>query len=229
MGLTISVIIPVFNEAETVHEIVERVLAVPFDKEIIAVDDGSTDDSGAILRDLAKEFPEVRVLSLPENRGKGAALRAGFARATGDVIVIQDADLEYDPMDLLKMIAALERADTDVVYGSRRLKPTAQGYPLFHLGGILVSLVASLLFGVHLTDESTCYKMFPRRLLDEIDLECTGFEFCAEFTAKVLRRGLTIREVPISYHPRSFAAGKKISWKDGMKAIWYLVKYALTR
>jgi glycosyltransferase involved in cell wall biosynthesis len=224
----LSVIIPVYNEAATVHRIIEKVLAVPVDKEVIAVDDGSTDGSAEELRRLASLHPEITVVLRPENRGKGAAVRAGLARATGDVVIIQDADLEYDPGDYPALLAALERPGTDVVYGSRILGRTRHGHPWFYLGGQIVSLVASIVFGTHISDEPTCYKVFPRKVLRRIRLAADGFEFCPEVTAKVLRCGYTIREVPIRYYPRSFAEGKKIRWIDGVKAVYYLIKYRLT-
>jgi len=230
MSPGVSVVIPVYNEAATVREIVERVIAACFDKEIVAVDDGSTDGSGGILDELAEKHPAtVRVVSLPENRGKGAALRAGFSRATGDVLVVQDADLEYDPADIPRLLSALEAPGVDIVYGSRILGKTPRGHAAFYVGGIALSLVASLLFRTHISDEPTCYKMFPRRLLDDIRLTCVGFEFCPEITAKALRRGYAIRDVPIGYRARSFKEGKKINWRDGVKAILYLIRYGLAR
>jgi len=228
MSPEVSVIIPVYNEADTVGEIVERLLAVGFDKEIIIVDDGSTDDSPTVLRKLTQTYPDtLRLVTCETNRGKGAALRAGFAHASGQFILVQDADLEYDPEDIPKLLAALEQTDADVVYGSRIRGRTPRGYAAFTLGGITVSLVASLLFRTHLSDEPCCYKLFPRGLLDEIDLVCEGFEFCAELTARTLRRGYTLREVPVNYHPRSFREGKKIRWIDGVWAIYYLMRYRL--
>ena len=226
----VSVIIPVYNEADTVGEIVERLTSVPFDKEIIVVDDGSTDGSGEVLRKLAASHADaLNLVALPENRGKGAALRAGFAEAAGDLIIVQDADLEYDPEDIPKLLAKIEEPDVDLVYGSRILARTRRGYAAFYLGGIAVSLVASLLFRTHLSDEPCCYKLFPRKLLDEIRLKCEGFEFCPELTANALRRGYAIREIPVSYRARSFHEGKKITWRDGVLAIAYLMRYALAR
>jgi glycosyltransferase involved in cell wall biosynthesis len=231
---------PVYNEARTLREIVARVLAAPLDKELVAVDDGSTDGSGDILRELASARPDssaegsakadvLRVVTLAKNSGKGAAVRAGFAEAKGDILVVQDADLEYDPEDLPRLLAAMSRPGVDVVYGSRITGHTPRGYAAFYVGGILVSLTASLLFRAHVSDEPTCYKMFRRTLLDTLKLECAGFEFCAEFTAKALRRGCVIRDVPIRYHARSLAEGKKITWRDGLKAIATLLRIALAR
>lgn len=230
MPPTVSVVMPVYNEARTLREIVARVLAVPFDKEIVAVDDGSTDGSREVLRELAANYPDVvRVVELAKNSGKGAALRAGFAVARGEFVVVQDADIEYDPADLPKLLDVMRRPGVDVVYGSRIKGRTPHGYASFYVGGVLVSLTASLLFGAHVSDEPTCYKMFRRELLKTLRLECTGFEFCAEFTAKALRRGYTLREVPIRYHARTLDEGKKITWRDGVIAILALLRYALAR
>ncbi len=228
MAGKVSVVIPAFNEAATVGTIIDRVLAVPIDKEVVVVDDGSTDGTDGILAALARKHPAIVVVRREVNGGKGAALRAAFARATGDVIIVQDADLEYNPRDYPALLAALEKPGVDLVYGSRILGHTRRGYAAFYVGGILVSLVASLLFRTHLSDEPTCYKVFRRRLLDRLRLECRGFEFCPEITAKALRRGLTIREVPIRYDARSLREGKKVRWTDGVKAIYFLVKYRLT-
>jgi len=227
MGGKLSVVIPVYNEAATVAKIIERVLAVPVEKELITVDDGSTDDTRTVLRELASRHPEMKVVTQPVNRGKGAALRAGFAHATGDVIIVQDADLEYDPDDYPALLAELEKPDVDIIYGSRILGHSRHGHPAFYVGGIAVSLAASQIFRTHISDEPTCYKVFPRRLLDSLRLTCTGFEFCAELTARALRHGYRIREVPIRYHPRTRRQGKKMCWTDGVKAVYYLLKYRL--
>jgi len=223
----LSVVIPVYNEARTIREIVERVIAVPIDKEIIVVDDGSTDATPDTLKELRRRHPEVKVLTRAHNAGKGMALRCGFARASGDVIIVQDADLEYDPRDYPALLAELEKPGVDLVYGSRILGRNSFAHASFFVGGQVVSLAAGLLFRTHISDEPTCYKVFPRKLLERIRLECTGFEFCAEITAKALRRGYTIREVPIRYAPRSIREGKKLRWLDGLKAVYILLKYRL--
>lgn len=225
----LSVVIPVYNEAGTLAEIVQRVLAVelPVEREIVVVDDGSTDGSDRIASELARRHPEVRAFRQERNRGKGAALRAGFAQAAGDVILVQDADLEYDPNDYGKLLTPIIAGRADVVFGSRTLRESGRGQLMFYLGGRVVSAVTNLLYAAHVSDEPTCYKVFRRSVLDRIRLTCTGFEFCPEFTAKVLKAGYVIHEVPIRYYPRTRAEGKKVTWRDGVQAIWTLVKYRL--
>ena len=228
-GLRLSVLVPVYNEQDTVIPILERVLAVEAVKEVIVVDDGSTDGSAGLLKEFAREHPEVTVLHHPRNRGKGAAVRTALGRATCEVVVVQDADLEYDPRDLPRLLALIEQGEAEVVYGSRVRGTNPMSYLRYYLGGRLVSLVASLLYGRWLTDEPTCYKMVRRDLLDGIDLEAEGFEFCPELTAKLLRRGVRYREVPIRYRPRSIAQGKKIRARDGLIAVWTLLKLRFCR
>lgn len=219
----LTIVIPCYNEEKTILEIFRRVEAAELGvtKEIVVVDDGSKDQTPEILKTLER----ATVILLPENRGKGAALRAGFAAATGDYVVVQDADLEYDPADL-KLLVAKAREGHKVVYGSRRLgrgrNPMA-GLS-YYAGGVLLSWLTNVLYGTRITDEPTCYKMFERKLLLGLPLTCTGFEFCPEVTAQVARRGEKIVEVPIGYQPRSRHEGKKINWRDGLIAIWTLVK-----
>ena len=226
---------PIYNEQATLADIVERVLAVelptdpdsgkPLQREIILVDDGSTDGSGDVTRSLAEKHNDVLAIINTENHGKGYALRTGFAQASGDVILIQDADLEYDPSDYPALLEPILSGKTDVVYGSRILGSRKQGGPLYYLGGRLISIWTNVLFGSTITDEPTCYKVFRQSVLDRVHLTSTGFEFCPEFTAKVLRAGYRIHEVPIHYDPRTTAQGKKISWTDGIEALWILLKY----
>ena len=235
----VSIVVPVYNEESTLAKIVERVLAVempsdpasgrPVAREVILVDDGSHDASADIATKLSEKHPEVRVFINPENHGKGYALRTGFAQVTGDIILVQDADLEYDPSDYPTLLEPILSGKADVVYGSRVLGPGPQGTWMFYLGGRLVSLATNVLFGSDITDEPTCYKVFRRSVLDRFELTCTGFEFCPEFTAKALRAGFAIHEVPIHYDPRSAAEGKKISWVDGIEAIWTLLRCRLSR
>jgi glycosyltransferase involved in cell wall biosynthesis len=227
--LRLSVLVPVYNERSTVTAILGKVLAVDLPKEVIVVDDGSTDGTAAVLTEFGRGHPEVRVLRHPQNRGKGAAIRTALAHAAGDVVVIQDADLEYDPADFPRLLEPIRRGEADVVYGSRVRGRNRMSYLRYYLGGRLVSLAASLLYGYWLTDEPTCYKMFRRDLLAGVELEADGFDFCPEVTAKLLRQGVCYREVPIGYSPRSMAEGKKIRARDGLVAIWTLGKLRFCR
>jgi glycosyltransferase involved in cell wall biosynthesis len=223
--MKLSVIIPAYNEESTIAKLVSRVRAVPIDKEIIVVDDGSTDGTSNIL-DSATGIVVIH----KKNGGKGSAIRAGLAAATGEVTVIQDADLEYDPNDFGKMLEAMDREGADVVYGSRVLhKDYKISYRRYFWGGKLVTFVANVLYGISITDEPTCYKMIRTDLLKSLNLACTRFEFCPEVTAKLSRRKIKIVEVPISYYPRSIKEGKKINAWDGLEAIWTLLKYRIIK
>lgn len=222
--MKLSVIMPVYNEKATLLAILEKVLAVDVPKEVIIVDDGSSDGTGEILRSIEGRYPDVRIVHHQTNQGKGAAIRTGLSVATGDVVVIQDGDLEYDPEDYHKLLAPIEEGKAEVVYGSRVLGGGRKSYLRYYLGGRLLSFIVNWLHRAHITDEPTCYKTFRREVLERIKLECSGFEFCPEVTAKVLKLGYRIHEVPISYHPRSIKEGKKIRWKDGLLAIWTLVR-----
>jgi glycosyltransferase involved in cell wall biosynthesis len=222
---TLSVVIPCYNERDTILTLLERVQRVALSKEIIVVDDGSTDGTRELLAALVADLPGITVVFHDRNRGKGAAVQTGLARATGEIVIIQDADLEYDPEDYHAVIAPIQAGTAAVVYGSRNLMPNSYSYRTFYWGGRLVTLVANFLYGVWLTDEATCYKAFARPVIQGIQLTATGFDFCPEVTAKVLRRGYKIREVPIHYHARPREEGKKIKMRDGLWAIWTLVKY----
>ncbi len=204
-------------------------LAVDVDKEVIVVDDGSTDGTRDVLRDLARELP-IRALFHPRNRGKGAAIRTALAEAGGSIVIIQDADLEYDPEEYAKLIAPIQRGETNVVYGSRYLEP-GQQLPLTHfkVGVLLLNWTANLLYGLRLTDEATCYKVFRADLLKSLPLRCERFEFCPEVTALVARRGERIVELPIAYHYRTRGQGKKIGWRDAFEAFSTLLRYRFTR
>jgi glycosyltransferase involved in cell wall biosynthesis len=224
-AVTLSVIIPCFNEYRTILTILERVQRVALQKEIIVVDDGSTDGTRDLLGALVAGLPGITVIFHEVNRGKGAAIQTGLARATGEIVIIQDADLEYDPEEYHAVIAPILNGTAEVVYGSRNLRPNHYSYRTFYWGGRLVTLAANLLYGTRLTDEATCYKAFARPVIEDVGLEANGFEFCPEVTAKVLRRGYAIHEVPISYHARPREEGKKIRVHDGLLAIWTLLRY----
>ena len=242
--MMLSVIIPHFNEEKTIRRLVERVMAVPLSKEVILIDDASTDGSvGIIEKELAPLYPNLAVLRHERNRGKGAAIRTGLARARGDIVIIQDADLEYDPTDYLPIMRAFDDPSVSVVYGTRFRNVNRYLFVwhwfcnrflgkhyeiryLHHFLGIqALNLLTNVLYSAKITDEATCYKAFRRKVLDSIRLKCRGFEFCPEITAKVRKAGYAITEVPIRYHPRSHREGKKLNWKHGFEAIYTLVKY----
>jgi dolichol-phosphate mannosyltransferase len=226
--LALSVVIPIYNEEATLEEIIRRVRATGLAYEIIAVNDASTDRSPAILERIQNNgHPPLRLVRHECNRGKGAAVRSSLAVATGDLILVQDADLEYNPADYPALLAPFAQPGVEVVYGSRNRRPNPQSSFAFYWGGRLLSWIANWLYGSHITDETTGYKVIKAGLLRDVGLETDGFEFCAEVTAKLLRRGATIHEVPISYAPRSWDEGKKIRWYDGLVAIWTLLKYRL--
>jgi glycosyltransferase involved in cell wall biosynthesis len=221
----LSVIVPVFDERNTVVEIVRRmrVVELPVDLEIVIVDDGSTDGTRDVLRQLADST--VRVINHDANRGKGAAIRTGLTHVTGDLVLVQDADLEYDPEDWPKLLTPLLRGKARVVYGSRFTGERRNMLFLHWIGNRFLSLVTNVLYNTTLSDMETCYKLFDRTLLDGITLRAQRFEFEPEVTAKILRQGVRIYEVPISYTGREFDEGKKITWRDGFVALWTLVKY----
>jgi glycosyltransferase involved in cell wall biosynthesis len=226
--MKLSIIIPAYNEEKTIEELVKRVFEVelPVQKEIIAVDDGSADKTLQILQNLQAKYGIV-VAGLAKNSGKGAAIREGLKKATGDLVIIQDADLEYDPGDYNSLLKPFFEDNAQVVYGSRILGSKKRGKLTYYLGGLGVTLAANIICGIKITDEPTCYKVFKRDLINSLDLKCRGFEFCPEVTAKIARRKIKIFEVPISYNPRSKQDGKKINWKDGFAAIWTLLKYTI--
>ena len=228
--MQLTIIIPAYNEAATIAEAIRRVLATGRAEEIVVVDDGSTDGTAEILSRIQNaNAPVVRVLRHAQNRGKGAAIRTGLAIATGDLVLVQDADLEYEPAEYPVLLAPFSDPAVQVVYGSRNLRRNPHSNFAFYWGGRFLSWVANRLYGSRLTDEATGYKVVRTSLLRELNLQSEGFEFCAEVTAKLLRRGVRICEVPISYRPRSCAEGKKIRWYDGIGAVGTLVRYRFSR
>lgn len=224
--MKLSVLVPVYNEADTIATVLEQVMALPIDLEVLVADDGSTDATWDVLEGLAHE--RLRIFRQPENRGKGAALRALIPEARGDYVVVQDGDLEYDPADLVTMLETALAHDAPVVYGNRRHGEYRRSYERYYWGGQVVTHITNLLYGTRLHDEPVCYKMFRREILQGLPLRCERFEFCPEVTALVVLAGHPIREVDISYNPRSFAEGKKIHWRDGVEALWTLLRLRFT-
>jgi glycosyltransferase involved in cell wall biosynthesis len=223
----LSVIVPVFNERNTLVEVLRRMRTVELpdgiDREIIVVDDGSTDGTREVLRQLGDST--VRVLVHEGNRGKGAAVRTGIEVASGDYILIQDADLEYDPEDWPSMIAPVQRGRARVVYGSRFTGERRNMLFLHWVGNRTLSLITNMLYNTTLSDMETCYKLVDRSLMLDLGLRSNRFDIEPEITAKILKRGVRIYEVPISYAGREFDEGKKITWRDGFAALWTLVKF----
>lgn len=224
--MKLSIIIPAYNEADTVEELIRRVQAVDLDKEIIVVDDCSTDGTREILRDILG----IKLIEMDTNSGKGMAIRRALENATGDIVAIQDADMEYDPQDFPALIAPIISGKADVVYGSRFLRGKPKMRLPNYLGNRVFALTSSILFNRSISDEATCYKAFRRELLQGLKLTCKRFEFCPEVTAKLLRRrNVRYVEVPIHYTCRSFGEGKKIGWWDGVICIWTLFKYRVLK
>lgn len=223
--LAVSIVIPVYNERETIQEIVKRVQAVGVHEEIVIVDDYSIDGTREVLRELEKQ-DDIRVFMHGYNRGKGAALRTAFAEVEGDVVMIQDADLEYSPEDYPKLLAPIQRGEADVVYGSRFLENAHQDPSMVHrFGNWLLTASSNLVTGQRLTDMETCYKVFRRELLYGINIEQDRFGFEPEITAKLSRRGHQILEVPIQYDSRGYEEGKKIGIRDAINAFWCILRY----
>ena len=226
-----SVVIPVYNERDTVVKIVGKVLKLDFVSEVILVDDGSTDGTRELLKE-SKWDDRVKLLFHERNRGKGAALRTGFARATGEIVAIQDADLEYDPNEFAEMIRPIREGVADVVYGSRLSGGKPQRVHLFwhKVGNGFLTFVTDLLYNTTLTDMETCYKMFRREVLETIRIDSDDFSVEPELTAKICKnKRWRVYEIPISYYGRSYAEGKKISWRHGFSALWTLLKYRVIK
>jgi len=229
--MKLSVVMPVYNERPTLRQAVERVLEVPLELELLCVDDGSQDGSREVLAELQKDHPRLQVLLQSHNQGKGAALRRGIGEARGDFIIIQDADLEYDPVDYGVLLDPLMQGKADVVYGSRFLggAPHRVLYFWHSIGNHLLTLLSNCLTDLNLTDMETCYKAFRREVIQSIPLEEDGFGFEPEITVKVAKRRLRIYEVGISYWGRTYEEGKKIGWRDGLRAVWCLLKYSVKK
>jgi len=222
--MKVSVVIPVYNEIATIREILQRVNAVPLPKEIIVVDDGSSDGTRDVLRGMGS--PGLVVLFHDRNRGKGAALRTGFAKVTGDIVLVQDADLEYDPSDYPRLLGPILDGKADVVYGSRFGGGTHRAlFFWYYVGNRFLTTLSNMFTNLNLSDMETCYKVFRADVLSRLRLRSDRFGFEPEFTVKVARLGCRIYEVPVSYHGRGYESGKKITWKDGIAAIGCIVWY----
>ena len=223
--MLVSVIIPAFNEEQTISQVVEAVHSLPIEKQIIVVNDGSTDGTYEALERL-REVHQLTVVHCKENKGKGFAIRSGLPYVDGEAVVIQDADMELSPTDLSELLKPLEKADVQVVYGSRFLNGRGNASLRNFIANRVLATYTNFLYGCRITDESTGYKAFSSDLITRLNLTCEGFEFCPEVTAKILRAGYRIHEVPISYFPRTKKEGKKLRfWSDGLFAAWTLLKY----
>lgn len=218
----LSVIVPVYNEAKTIRQILEKIDSVNIDKEIIVVDDGSWDETGKILRDI--RFDNLKIIYHSSNRGKGAAFLTGLANASGEFVIVQDADLEYDPADYIKLIEEIKKDNTDIVLGVR-FTERYHGLLIPRLGNRFLTRFLNFLFDVQLNDFLTCYKLVSKDILDKLELKSQGFNIELEIVSKAIKRKLKIKQVPISYRPRTYKEGKKIRWLDGICLIGNIIKY----
>jgi glycosyltransferase involved in cell wall biosynthesis len=221
----LSVVIPVYNERNTIEKVLEVVSAVPVEKEIIVIDDGSTDGTREVLRRYCDTHPQFRIVFHEKNMGKGGAVRTGFAAAKGEAIIIQDADMEYNPMDYLPLLEALRKNGSNVIFGSRFLAGKKVTAPWHRFVNFFLTFLMNVFYGSRLTDMETCYKLIKTDTLRRIRLDSDGFEMEVELTAKLLRQGEKIHEIPVSYKGRSYHEGKKIGWQDGVKAVWTIMRY----
>lgn len=223
--MKLSIVIPAYNEKNTIRAIVDRVRATPFEKELIIVDDCSKDGTRDILRELERE-PDIRVIYHEVNQGKGAALRTGFTHARGDIVIVQDADLEYDPAEYGALIDPIVTDKADVVYGSRFLGGPHRVLYFWHsIGNRLLTLLSNMTTDLNLTDMETCYKVFRREVIQRVTIRSNRFGVEPEITAKIARMGVRVYEIPISYNGRRYSEGKKIGWKDAISAFYCIIKY----
>jgi glycosyltransferase involved in cell wall biosynthesis len=225
--MKLSVVIPVYNEEATLAEIVKRVQATSYEKELIIVDDASKDRSREIMERLTQEYDNIRVFYHDQNQGKGAALRTGFEQVTGDLVLIQDADLEYNPTDYPELLKPLERGVADVVYGSRLIGGAPHRVLFFwhYVGNKVVTTLSNMFTNLNLTDMETCYKVFKVSVIKKIHIKSNRFGVEPELTAKIARQRCRIYEVPISYDGRDYSEGKKITWRDGIAAVYYIIRF----
>jgi len=225
---TVSIVIPVYCEEGTIRELFHRVCetGLPIKKEIIIIDDKSTDNTVEILRELQENNPTIKVFFHERNKGKGAALRTGFSHVTGEIVIIQDADLEYDPRDYVKLMKPILEGKADVVYGSRFLGESQRVLYFWHyLGNKCLTLLSNIMSNLNLNDMETCYKVFRSNILENIQFKSDRFGFEAEFTMKVAKLGCRVYQVPVSYSGRTYEEGKKITWKDGLATFWHIVRF----
>ncbi len=227
-NIKISVVVPVYNERNTIEELLDRIIKVKINKEIIIVDDGSKDGTLEIIKKYIQPFPFIKLIIHENNRGKGAALRTGFTMVTGNIVIIQDADLEYDPFDYYKLIVPILEKRADVVYGSRFLRGNQKALFFRHyVANKVLTTLSNILTNNNLSDMTTCFKVFHADVLKKIPLKSNRFGFEPEFTAKVAKQKLRISEVAVSYHGRNYSQGKKIGWKDGIDMLWCIFRYSI--